>query len=123
MENNNRFIPQSSILTTEGVTLYKLTFLGKNQILALVIFNRIFIDKFSVGLNAQAMINLKSRLKTSSTFGEITVTTGAGSDSLTPDNGYVEPSDHVDSSVVSVFRLPIMYHHNSTWNFSLNPLQ
>jgi hypothetical protein len=127
IQNQTRLNPQSvSFITEDGDTVELNVsdekMVGRKQNISVGAFlNYLFMDKFSVGLNAQAMINVQARLKTSTNIEEITVISAAGSDPFIPDDGNIGRTDSVNSNVDWLFELPIMYHLDSAWDFSLVP--
>ena len=87
-----------------------------------VCFNWMFMDKFSVGLTVQAMIDVKTKTQDSQRFQDTvvteTLTNNTWSQVGTTD---LSRSASGDGQVNWFVELPLMYHLDSAWDISLVP--
>ena len=89
-----------------------------------VCFNWMLMDKFSVGLTAQAMMDVSTRAEASQTIQNSKVVenlTGVEREWTQDGVANLSRSGSGDSQVNWYFELPLMYHLDSAWDISLVP--
>jgi hypothetical protein len=88
-----------------------------------VCFNWMLMDKFSVGLTAQAMMDVSTRAEASGTIqnGKVVETLTGAVEWTQSGVKDLSRSGSGDSQVNWYFELPLMYHLDSAWDISLVP--